>query len=156
MKNRIVSLFQLDELLVPNGNGHAKASAGSQAKRKHKACRKRVPGSVAKAPGVSTSSAGPKEAPVAKSFDTGAPIRCEHAIAYPPVQPVELPTTPSDTRAEAHALDIHVEAFEDDDASVEEPTVRLAGDEETQAESQSFSYEDETVPEAPDVRFAPL
>ena len=157
MKNRIVSLFQLDELLAPNGNGHARASAGSKTKRKRKrkACHKQMPGTVARAPGVSTSPTSPKEAPVAKSFDTGAPIRCEHAIAYPPVQPVELPTTPSDPRAEAHALDINVEAFEDDDSSIEEPTVRLANDEDTQAESQSFSYEDEPVQYAPEVPFTP-
>src|SRR5262245_58523766 len=155
MKNRIVSLFQLDELLAPNGNGHAKSSAGSQRKRKRKACGKHMPGTVAKAPGVSTSPAGPKAAPVAKSFDTGAPIRCEHAVAYPPVQPVELPAAPSDPRAEAHALDIHVEAFEDDDSSVEEPTVRLAGDDDAQAESQSFSYEAEPVHDVPEVPFAP-
>jgi len=57
---------------------------------------------------------------------------------------VELPSAPSDLPAHAQSLDIHVEAFEDEDTPVEEPTVRLAADDESEAaESQSVYYPEE-------------
>ena len=57
---------------------------------------------------------------VAKSFDAGAPIRCQHDVAYPPVQSVQVPETQADDapRASSLGMEIHVEAFDEpDDAS---------------------------------------
>lgn len=159
MKNRIVSLFQLEELLAPHTNGHGRSVAGGPTKKKRKARRKKAPGAVATTPTPPVSPAAPvgqvspgsppQTPAVAKSFDTGAPIHCEHAIAYPPVQPVTLPTAPSEPPARAESLDINVEAFEDEETPIDEPTLRLGADEESEAESQSVYDEDDEHYEAP-------
>jgi len=141
MKNRIVSLFQLDELFTPrrNGNGHAAPAKRKTKKRKAaaKACppATSTPARAAKTPVTSVQQG------LSASFDTGAPIRCDHAVDYPPVRPVDLPSGEPVAASYAESLDIHVEAFEDEETSVYEPTVLLSTDVE-RAESESQGWHD--------------
>ncbi len=118
MKNRLVSLFELDDLLAAGTNGH---NGSSTKKRAHKKkCRKAATSpTVAKAPGTTQpSGTPPASTPVAKSFDTGGAIHCDHAVPYPTTPkielPVEAPAAPPAPAPHAQSFGIEVEAFEDD------------------------------------------
>ncbi|MEO7965417.1 MAG: papain-like cysteine protease family protein, partial [Gemmatimonadaceae bacterium] len=101
-----------------------------------------------------TTCSKPSTTPVSRSFDTGAPVHCEHNVSYPTVQPVDLPSTGEAPRPRASAMDIQVEAFEDDPDEIEDLTTRLTTrltTDEDQASSQSlaFSDEDQWLPPTP-------
>jgi hypothetical protein len=135
MKNRIVSLFELEELVAPRKNGNGHGSRPKTRKPPRKACAPSPTTEAAKT-GTATPTVSATTPAIAKSFDTGAPIRCDHSVAYPPVETVQVRTDQPTAVAHAQALDVHVEAFEGEDTDVEEPTVRISSDEET---SQSLS-----------------
>lgn len=138
MNSRISSLFALDALLVPlrrvNGNGHSAATRPRKRHKKQRAAKQgehNPPAPNAAAPIAPSAKPAPATpAPVAQSFDAGAPIRCQHGVAYAPTERVELPEQASADESadppqltdadESHAASyaLQVEAF---DQSDEEP-----------------------------------
>ena len=120
MTNRLTSLFELDELLGITTREHI--AARSQKRR-------RTNGSATLAPSCPPkSSSAPKSSKAtpstgrwtvtAQSFDNGAPIRCEHDVAYRPVASIEVESTRPRREAPATQLsvdDYDVEAFEESD-----------------------------------------
>ncbi len=130
MKNRIASLFELDELLSPGTNGH---SSGARAQK---------PGAARRATTVAPATPAParrsgkrKSRRVKQHPDKGEPIRCEHAVPYKPVPLVDVqppappPTTPTPPTAQQLGDEYDVESFEDTD---EDSSMRLTGIEETE------------------------
>ncbi len=71
----------------------------------------------------------PKPGPTARAaaFDTGAPIRCEHAVPYTAVPPVAVPRDPDLDAARSLSAG-EVEAFEDDASDVIEMPAVETGD----------------------------
>ncbi len=120
MKHRLTSLFELDDLLGITTREHIAARP-----RKHRhtdsvatpapAC---PPKSSRSAKSATAMPASAKSTVTAQSFDNGAPIRCEHDVAYKPVAriDVELPRPNTDTAAKQLSVDDYdVEAFEESD-----------------------------------------
>lgn len=147
MKNRLASLFELDELLGTSGNGHA-----ARAPKKRKA-----PGSTTAAPRDPSPGYRPrrrKARMVDRNTDKGDPIRCEHAVPYKPVPPVDVQEPPPPPAASAPPTaqqlgedEYDVEAFEepdedpDDDLSLQLPDIedeRLDSDDESSSIEQSY------------------
>jgi len=147
MKNRIVSLFELEELLAPTTNGHGRATRQGHG---HEA-----PASPAGATGAARRRRAtcPKGAgkSTSQSFDTGASVHCQHNVPYPAVQPVDLPQAAEPERPRASAMDFQVEAFEEDDDDSMSPTTRLSTDDDTdRAQGLAVPDESEWNPPAPD------
>ncbi|MCC6318286.1 MAG: hypothetical protein IT361_11410 [Gemmatimonadaceae bacterium] len=113
MQNRLTSLFALDELL-------ARSSARDTARKGHRSSRKMSPPAAPASHPARPRRRGSTDAPYAQSFDTGAPIRCEHNL--PRQDPGLVPLPAESAPVVAHALDdtYHVEAFEDDAPADEE------------------------------------
>ena len=138
MKNRIASLFELDELLSAGTNGH---SSGARAQK---------PGAARRATTVAPTTPAParrsgkrKSRRVKLHADKGDPIRCEHAVPYKPVPLVDVqppappPTTPTPPTAQQLGDEYDVESFEDTN---DDTSMRLTGIEETTLEE---SYPDD-------------
>lgn len=141
MQNRIASLFELDELLNPR---QGKKQSRVRRRSRHATPRPPLahpPAETPKPPAASVpvtpGAAAP--APVAQSFDTGAPITCQHDHPYRPPPLVDVPRPTEDTVA-AQAMDVTedytVESFEDSED--EESTLRLA---DVEAEDRLASRE---------------
>ncbi|MGQ0645918.1 MAG: hypothetical protein ACT4P7_00015 [Gemmatimonadaceae bacterium] len=145
MKNRIVSLFDLDDLLRAGHNGH---DGPARKRRSGKAARKKPSGST---PTPAPHAARKKQktgGAVAYSFDKGDPIRCQHEVTYKPVAPVdvEVPAPPArDTVAQQLGDEYDVEAFEEPD---EEKTLRLADLEEETRDATRISLSNDQSSEA--------
>jgi hypothetical protein len=147
MKNRIASLFELDELLSPGTNGH---SSGTRA-QKPGAARRAASGAPAN-PAPARRSGKRKSHRVTQNADKGEPIRCEHAVPYKPVTPVDVqppatppaPMAPAPPTAQQLGDEYDVESFEETD---EDSSMRLTGIEETELDE---SYLEEAEPEDDD------
>lgn len=146
MTNRIASLFALDELLAPAGNGHGRQRTPPHKKRhrrKHKHSGETPSATPVTTPVTPPPAPSGSATPVAKSFDSGAPIRCHHDVAYPAVQPVQVPETlaPRDNEPLAASLgmDIHVEAFDEPDDSSNDLRLPLTTDEDDDLPLESAS-----------------
>ena len=120
MQNRIASLFALDELLGATIKGH---NGNGATKRKRRKSKRRAPTAppTGSGPAPTRNTYAPtKQArkAYAQSFDSGAPIRCEHGVPYTPVEPVQVPSESPPSGA-AMSLDsgegYTVEAFEEDE-----------------------------------------
>ncbi|HJU73576.1 MAG TPA: papain-like cysteine protease family protein [Gemmatimonadaceae bacterium] len=145
MQNRIASLFALDELLGAKTNGH-NGNGGVKRPRRKKS--RAVPNVARPAKPAARRSYTPGKRPAktyAQSFDAGAPIRCEHSVAYQPVEPVQVPAESASPGggAAAMAFDVDdgytVEAFEDEDEEEDLPT-------ELPALEAEYSDEDDQSP----------
>jgi hypothetical protein len=140
MQNRIASLFELDELLNP---GQARKQKHARRRTMHapQPVSPTPAADVAKAPtaGGPAPSGRDAPAPVAQSFDSGAPIHCQHDHPYRPPPTVDVPRPPEETSA-AEALELAeeytVESFEDSED--DESTLRLA---DVEAEDRLASRE---------------
>jgi hypothetical protein len=169
MKNRIASLFELDELLSPGTNGHSSARA-----QKPGAARRAAAAAPA-VPAPARRSGKRKARRVTQNADKGEPIRCDHAVPYKPVPPVDVqppapppttppaPTAPPPPTAQQLGDEYDVESFEETD---EDSSMRLTGIEETeldesyleeaeleddkQDESTSLGGPYDSTPEIPD------
>jgi hypothetical protein len=144
MKNRLVSLFELDRLLAHDGTRGSATHPERKARRTK--VRKAVPA------GTARKASKDRETPVAQSFDTGAPIRCEHNVAgtrdTETIQVTGEPQPVSQGLGESY----HVEAFEDEEPAEEEPLSATSIEEESRTalrESNAASYMEPEPPPAP-------
>lgn len=141
MQNRIASLFALDELLGAKTNGH---NGNGHAPKRRRKSRKRAPNVLP--PSTSARGAYPpsKHArkALAQSFDTGAPIRCEHGVPYTPVEPVQVPSE-SEPTSMSMSLDVGdsytVEAFEDEEEDDEDLSAQLPDLEDDESFDDDYS-----------------
>jgi hypothetical protein len=123
MMNRIASLFELDDLLQVVRHGHSNGSARHSPKKKRAAkVATHAPATRAPATPARTGAVRPangEQTVTSHSFDTGAPVRCAHDVAYPAVPRVEVegPSQAADAAsAQQFSSDQYdVEAFEEPD-----------------------------------------
>ena len=137
MKNRVVSLFELDALLVHKHVGAGISHPSAAPARRHRHTAAPLP-PAARAPQRPSPDAAPRTVAKAQSFDSGAPIRCEHAVAYRPQDPVPV-REPADAHASAMDAVYTVEAFEEDEADDESPPPP-SDDEAPQAHATAASW----------------
>lgn len=143
MRNRVASLFDLDELLGSNGNGNGNGHAPApRPRRRKKTAASHTPGSAYRG-----HRHGKHKVHSDRHVDKGDPIRCEHNVPYKPVTPVDVkeppvappPNVPPPAAQQLGEDDYNVEAFEEPD---EDDSLRLLSEDEEELELDYPKVED--------------
>jgi hypothetical protein len=152
MNNRLVSLFDLDRLLAAGSNGPSRNREGESSKDHTKDHTKgHLQGRAKRRTKPASEGVVPKDGgvTVSQSFDTGAPIRCEHDVTG--TRAVERIDVSGGERPMAQGLDdsYRVEAFEDEELAEEEPLSASSVEAENRdAMLEAMAYADEDAERA--------
>lgn len=148
MRNRVATLFELDELLgsTTNGNGHGQNNGHAPTTPRRRR-RKKMHGHAVHGGHPGSRRGRYKDRTVDRTVDRGDPIRCEHNVPYKPVPPVdvkeatppEAPTAPAPAAQQLGEDDYDVEAFEEPD---EDDSLRL---EVTEDEELEYPTDEESL-----------